>query len=138
MGSAGEIKQLNEKKCAGAMRFSIFKMHFCCACALFVCSSTLAIHDFLEVSAYIAIVEAQPWNTRASAKSGTGASRATQPQGSQPSSQAWRNADRLASGRAYPIDARRKSLNPRALFREVGRKFDRWLDLVFVQRFLDV
>lgn len=25
-----------------------------------------------------------------------------------------------------------------ALFREVGRKFDRWLDLVFVQRFLDV
>ena len=24
-----------------------------------------------------------------------------------------------------------------AHFREVGRKFDRWLDLVFVQRFID-
>jgi phosphinothricin acetyltransferase len=25
-----------------------------------------------------------------------------------------------------------------AHFREVGRKFDRWLDLVFLQRFLDL
>jgi phosphinothricin acetyltransferase len=31
----------------------------------------------------------------------------------------------------------RLGFQPVAHFREVGRKFDRWLDLVFVQRFLD-
>ena len=32
---------------------------------------------------------------------------------------------------------RRLGFEPVARFREVGRKFDRWLDLVFMQRFVD-
>lgn len=31
----------------------------------------------------------------------------------------------------------RHGFKPVAHFREVGRKFDRWLDLIFMQRFLD-